>query len=253
MVGGGEGFKKPPAVFRLAVLGMPNEENIPADASRLFENLFHLKSYDAVFASLNGVFEEQGYNIAGESAVSVPRELLYGLETLGVDVVAVAGAHAGDWGRSAFGAHVRTLKDDGFLVAGGSEGEGDTWQTSVIEKNGIKLGFLNVSDAGPEWLAEDTYLPSIYSAKDPRFAERVREAATGVDHLVVAIAFPEEEGAPRAQALAREAIDAGARVVVGSSFAENPIKETYKDGIIFYGQKELVPQEIVFNKEGIKN
>ncbi len=245
--------QKESAEFRLALLGAPGAEKIPADASRLFENLFYLKSYDAVFVSLDGVFEGQGYNIAGESAVVVPKRLLHGLETLGADVVAVASAHAGDWGRSAFGAHVGTLKDDGFQVAGGSEGDGDSWQTPVIEKNGIKLGFLNVSDEGPEWLAEDTFLPSIFSAKDPRFAERVRGAAEGVDHLVVAIAFDEAspDAEERKSVLAHAAINAGARVVVGFSEETNPQQEIYKDGLIFYGQKESIPTEIVFGKNGI--
>ncbi|MBI3074848.1 MAG: CapA family protein [Parcubacteria group bacterium] len=241
--------------FRLAVFGMPQATNIPQDTSRIFDDILYLKPYDAVFVNMDGIITDTGYNIAGDTAIRMPQEILPVLATLGVDVVNVANAHAGDWGRGAFGDTIKTLKKSGFFVVGGSEGIANRWKPAVIERGGVKVGFLGFSDEGPKWLSEDDYLPSLLSAKDPSFEKRIHDAAQGVDHLVVGIAFGDKENAPsheREVLLARRAIDAGARIVVGFFSSENPRREEYKNGVIFYGQKELTPVEITFDKNGVK-
>ncbi|OGZ14937.1 MAG: hypothetical protein A3J08_01310 [Candidatus Lloydbacteria bacterium RIFCSPLOWO2_02_FULL_51_11] len=259
--------------FRLAFFRAPE-----GGGSRdTFAHLSGFKSYDALFADVEGIIGETGYNIVGEAALRTPKDFLQEFSVAGVDVVHVANAHAGDWGRSAFGEYVSILKRAGIIPAGGSEGALDRRETPVITRAGISVGFLSFSDAGPEWLAEDEYLPSILSAKDPHFAERINTAAKGSDHLVVGITLsaggrssslgPSSGGASplagqaggdvssdadaRKRALAHAAVNAGARVVIGFSKTENPETEQYHGGVIFYGQKDFSPLSVVFGKDGV--
>lgn len=239
--------------FRLAFIKVPPAALVPENASKIFESLLYLKSYDAVVADIEGIFSDTGYNIAGDTAVRAPREILREFLTIGVDVINVANAHAGDWGRSAFGDNVQMLEEKSFLVAGGSIGAADRWKAPVIESGGVRVGFLDISDTGPDWLSEEEYLPSIFSAKDPLLASAIRESARDADHLVVSITSDDarDDAVARREALARATIDTGARVVVVLSSAGEPYQETYKGGMIFYGQRSLTPLEIVFDKKGI--
>lgn len=241
--------------FRLAIVGVPSPEDLPQDVSRIFDAILYLKSYDAIFANVEGIIADTGYNVAGEDAVRAPRDLLSALATLGVDVVNVANAHAGDWGRGAFGDNMRLLEESGISVAGGSDGAASKGRPVVIERGGVKVGFLSFSDSGPEWLAEDDYLPSLLSAKDPSFEKRINNAARDVDHLVVGIAFGGRETAlsqERKVELAHRSIDAGARAVVWFSPSENAAPEPYHGGLVFYGQKNFDPEEMIFDKKSIK-
>ncbi|MBI2049171.1 MAG: CapA family protein [Parcubacteria group bacterium] len=240
--------------FRLAVFGMPRAADMPQDVSRIFDDVLYLKPYDALFTNVDGVIADTGYNIAGDTAIRMPQEILPTLATLGVDVINVANAHAGDWGRSAFGDNMKILEEKGFLVVGGSEDASGKGKPAVIEQGGVTVGFLSFSDEGPEWLAKDEYLPSLLSAKDPLFPAHVSDAARTVDHLVVGISFGGRESTfsqERKVELAHHAIDAGARVVVGFFPSGNPRKETYRNGIIFYGQAPVIPEEVVLNKNAI--
>ena len=250
--------------FRLALLGTLRAE----DAVAIGNAFSYLKSYDAVLADVSGIVADTGYNIVGESARRTPTAFLEELRTLGVDVVNVANAHAGDWGRGAFGEYVRTLKEKNFLVAGGSGEVAERRQTPLITRGGVSVAFLSFSDEGPEWLSQDEYLPSILSAKDPHFREIIENAARAADHLVVSIAFSagggplsggdgisSEDSAARKKELTRDALAAGARIVADASLPE--------EGAIFYNLAGVAASplpslsgkhisEIVFDKNSVK-
>ena len=77
----------------------------------------------------------------------------------------------------------------------------------------------------------------ILLANDPRFDEIVARATSQVDYLIVSFHFGEEyqtKHNARQEELARRAIDAGAKVVVGTHPHVMQDSEVYKNGYIAY-------------------
>jgi poly-gamma-glutamate synthesis protein (capsule biosynthesis protein) len=166
------------------------------------------------------------------------------LKGAGIDILSVANNHVGDWGREAYIDTLARLKENEILyTGGGSKSEAET--PTIIEKYGIKIGFLGFSDVGPNWMEArttpnengDIEYPGLLLASNPRFDEIVKNASKQVDYLIVSFHFGEEYKAThkaRQAELAHKAIDAGAKIVIGSHPHVVEDTEVYKNGYIAY-------------------
>ncbi|MEK7069229.1 MAG: CapA family protein, partial [Patescibacteria group bacterium] len=110
------------------------------------------------------------------------------------------------------------LKENEISYTGGGMNATEAENPTIIERYGIKIGFLGFSDVGPEYIKVGEEKAGILLANNPRFDDIVQNASKLVDYLVVSFHFCDEYKAvhdKRQEYLAHRAIDDGAKIVVG--------------------------------------
>lgn len=215
-------------------------KNFDGDYGALFKNAGLLKDADISFANIEGPISDNGADQGTIYSFRMSPNVVPALKDAGFDVASSANNHAGDWGRIAYEDTLENLSSAGILPTGGGSSYEDAKAPKIIEKNGIKIGFIGFSDVGPNWLAAGAPPAGgagILLASDPNFDEIVRNAAVEVDDLVVSFHWGEEyktDHTARQEELAHRAIDNGAKIIVGHHPHTIEDTETYKDGFIAY-------------------
>lgn len=143
------------------------------------------------------------------------------LEELGVDIVTLANNHTLDYGRDALSDTMETLENAGILYVGAGETKERAESLQVIEKNGVRFGFLAATRVVPvvEWKVS-VQTPGLFDCyDDTRLVELVRQAKNQCDFLVV---YP-HWGVERSKIpedyqtqIASRCVEAGADLIVGA-------------------------------------
>jgi poly-gamma-glutamate synthesis protein (capsule biosynthesis protein) len=212
-------------------------KNFGGDYSKLFDNLDILKKFDIFFANLEGTASDQGADRHNLYSFRMDPAVVPALAGAGVDILSVASNHVGDWGRPAYIDTLARLTENETAYAGGGATESSAEQPTVIEKNGMRIGYLAFTDKGPDWMAATATEPGVLLASNPNFDQIVQNAMKQVDYLVVSFHFGEEYQTThnaRQTQLAHEAIDDGAKIVIGAHPHVVEETEVYKDGFIAY-------------------
>ncbi len=207
------------------------------DFNWLFEKVSALSGSDILFGNLEGPLSDVGKNLGNLYSFRMSTNAAEALGKAGFDIVSIANNHIGDWGFAAFLDTSVQLAQHGVATVGGGENSSDVLQPRIIEKNGLKIGFLAATDVGPDWLAAKKSEAGILLASDPLLPAAIKRAAENVDALVVSFHFGNEyEAMPsaRQRALAEMAIDQGAKIVVGHHPHVTQPVETYGGGLIAY-------------------
>ena len=211
-------------------------KNFAGDYSKLFENLDHLQDRDIVFGNLEGPASDQGQDLGSLYSFRMNPSVIPALRGAGFNVLSVSNNHAGDWGRDAFIDTLDRLEENEIAYAGGGW-KGRAESPTVVEKYGMKIGFLAFTDVGPNWLEATEEKAGILLANNPSFSDIIKKANEKVDHLVVSFHFGEEYKElhnDRQEKLAHEAVDSGAKIVIGHHPHVEQDTETYKESFIAY-------------------
>ena len=211
-------------------------KNFNGDYSSLFENLDILKDSDITFANLEGPASDKGSDKKNLYSFRMDPSVIPALKGAGLSIVSVANNHAGDWGRDAFTDTLNRLKENEILYTGGGMNEQEAEQPIIIEKYGIKIGYLGFSDVGPNMTASENN-SGLLLTNNPRFDEIIQSASKQVDHLIVTFHFGEEyqtKHNDRQEYLAHKAIDDGAKIIIGTHPHVIEDTEVYKNGFIAY-------------------
>jgi len=193
-------------------------KNFDGEYNRLFENITELKNADILFANLEGDVSDKGNNVGSIYSFRMDKEILPVLKNAGFDILNFANNHVGDWSIAAFKDTLSGLKDNDILKTGAGINKKDAENPTIIEKNGIKFGFLGFSDVGPNWLEAKEKEAGILLAGDSRLADIVKNAKEKTDVLIVSFHFGEEYNLThnkRQSDLAHKAIDNGADLIIG--------------------------------------
>lgn len=212
-------------------------KNFNGDYSVLFEKLRILKKSDVVFANLEGPASDMGKDMLNLYSFRMDPSVIPALKGAGFSVVSIANNHAGDWGASAFSDTLSNLKENEISYIGGGMNAGETETPVIIEKYGIKIGYLGFSDVGPNWMEAGKDKAGLLLANNPRFGEIIMNASKQVDYLIVTFHFGEEyktKHNARQEYLAHKAIDNGAKIVIGTHPHVVEDTEVYKNGFIAY-------------------
>lgn len=212
-------------------------KNLGGDYSKLFENLEILKDSDILFANLEGPASDQGKNVGSKYSFRMDPAVIPVLKNAGVDVLSVANNHVGDWTESAFIDTLSRLKDAEILYAGGGNNKSEAEAPAIIEKNGIKIGFLAFSDKGPNWMEATEQSAGLLIARSTTLGEIVKKASSQADFLIVSFHFGEEYQTThdaRQEKLAHLAVDHGAKLVIGHHPHVVQDFEVYKESFIAY-------------------
>ncbi|MFA6585776.1 MAG: CapA family protein [Candidatus Paceibacterota bacterium] len=212
-------------------------KNFQGDYSALFDKLGILKKSDITFANLEGPASDVGKDMRNLYSFRMDPSIVPALKGAGISVVSLANNHVGDWGRDAYIDTFAHLKENEILYTGGGLASYEAEQPVIIEKYGIKIGYLGFSDVGPNWMVAGENKAGLLLANNPRFDEIVQNASKQVDYLIVTMHFGDEykiKHNTRQQYLAHKAIDAGAKIVIGTHPHVIEDTEVYKNGFIAY-------------------
>jgi poly-gamma-glutamate synthesis protein (capsule biosynthesis protein) len=155
----------------------------------------------------------------------------------GFNILSVANNHVGDWGRDAYADTLSRLKENEIAYTGGGMNYQEAEEPTIIERNGMKIGYLGFSDVGPDWMQATDADAGLLLASDPNFDSIIQNAAKQVDDLVVSFHWGVEyqnNHNDRQEYLAHKAIDDGAKLVIGSHPHVPEDTEVYKNGFIAY-------------------
>ena len=198
-------------------------KNFNNDYSQLFEksdNLLELlKNTDIFFANLEGVVSDKGIDQKNLYSFRMNPVVIPTLKGAGVSILSLANNHINDWGRNAFIDTLARLKENEILYTGGGLDKTEAETPAIIEKYGMKIGYLGFSDVGPNNLPASAEKAGILLANNPNFDEIIKNAAKQVDYLVVTFHFGVEYQAKhngRQEELAHRAIDDGAKIIIGT-------------------------------------
>ncbi len=212
-------------------------KNFNNDYSALFENLDILKKSDIVFANLEGTASDQGKDIHNLYSFRMDPAIIPTLKGAGISILSVANNHIGDWDRASYIDTLARLKENEILYTGGGNNKEESEQPTIIEKYGIKIGFLGFSDVGPKSMEADAERAGQLLASDPHFEEIIQNASKQVDYLVVSFHFGNEYKTihnKRQEELAHRAVDNGAKIVIGHHPHVIEDTEIYKNSFITY-------------------
>ncbi len=214
-------------------------KNFAGDYNQLFQTtLPYFTTDDITFANLEGPVSSRGVNVGSKFSFRFEPKVAEVLKNSGVDIVSVANNHEGDWSRVAYDDTLKYLTDAGVLFAGGNANYADATTPTIIEKNGLKIGYIGFTDVGPHWMPADTTHSGVLLADDPDFDTIVQNASKSVDILIVSFHFGVEYNVghhtTRQEELAHRAIDDGAKIVAGHHPHVEEDTEEYNGGFIMY-------------------
>jgi D-alanyl-D-alanine carboxypeptidase len=216
-------------------------KNFNNDYSALFDDSNDLskllKKSDITFANLEGTASDQGTDQKNLYSFRMDPAVVPALKGAGMTILSVANNHVGDWGRAAYMDTLSRLKENEILYTGGGNNKTEAETPTIIEKYGMKIGFLGFSDKGPDYMAADADKAGLLLANDPDFDAIIKNASKQVDFLVVSFHFGEEyqtKHNARQEYLAHRAVDDGAKLIIGSHPHVVEDTEVYKESYIAY-------------------
>lgn len=230
------------------------KKNFGNDYNKLFENLSILKDSDILFGNLEGDVSDKGNNVGSKYSFRMNPEVLLALKKAGFDIVSFANNHVGDWNIEAFKDTLSRLKEIDILKTGAGLNKEEAVNPTIIEKNGIKFGFLGFSDVGPKWLEAKDKTSGILLASDPQINQIIVDAKMKCDVLIVSFHFGEEYKTihnKRQEYLAHTAIDNGADIIIGHHPHVIQDIEKYKGKPIVYSLGNFIFDQH-FSKETMR-
>ncbi len=216
-------------------------KNFNNDYSSLFEKsgnlLEKLRNSDIFFANLEGPVSDQGIDQKNLYSFRMDPSVIPALKGAEVSVLSVANNHMADWGQNAFVDTLSRLKENEIQFTGGGNNKEEATAPAIIEKYGMKVGYLGFSDVGPNYMPVSSDKAGVLLASDPNFDEIIKNAAKQVDYLVVSFHFGTEYQTThnkRQEELAHKAVDDGAKIVIGTHPHVVEDTEVYKNSYIAY-------------------
>ncbi len=201
--------------------------------------------WDALFAGVADVFRQADFGFVNlETPVAptasrgskpfqfdAPIALLQSLKASGVKVVSFANNHVFDQGQAGFAETQQHLQEQGLLFVGAGASAQDAWKPLILEKNGIKIGWLGMT----RWLnghhnveqqseAHVAFLPYPGSGdeatglSESALLDTIKAARAQCDLLLISIHWGVEyapEPLPHDIELAHKMLEAGAGAVIG--------------------------------------
>ncbi len=197
---------------------------------------------DIAFVNLESPFSDKGAVMQRGMIFKTEPDMVAGLELAGIDVVSTANNHARDRGSYGLEFTLDHLAAHRIAAVGTGKSSEAAHAGSVLERNGLRFGFLAYTYDANNGNYKDTD-PRIAVLNIDAMRADVAAMKTRADVVVVSMhAGAEYQTQPNSQqsTCARAAIDAGARVVAGHHPHVRQPWEWYGGGAIFYSLGNLV-------------
>ena len=201
-----------------------------------------LAAADVAFVNLESPFSDRGRRVEKGMVFKAEPEMIEGLRLAGIDVVSTANNHARDCGGYGLEYTLRWLDAGGIKAAGTALDESDLGDGVVVERNGVRFGFLayTYDQANGNHPKPD---PRVAMLDVERMRGDVARMRSRAEVVLVSMHAGDEyrakPGTPQVR-FAQAAIDAGASVVAGHHPHVVQPSERYREGVIFYSLGNLV-------------
>lgn len=201
--------------------------------------------WDALFANVANAFRQADFGFVNlETPVApahsigskpfqfdAPVALLQALKDSGVKIVSFANNHVFDQRYTGFDETLQHLREQGLLFVGSGDTAESSWKPVILEKNGIKIGWLGMTrwlngNRNPDKTSEPHVAFFPYPGEsngapgmdEPAVLDAIRSARAQCDLLLILIHWGIEYAtAPRPEDvdLAHDMLEAGASAVIG--------------------------------------
>ncbi|MDY6794605.1 MAG: CapA family protein [Actinomycetota bacterium] len=191
-----------------------------------------LAGKDILFGNLETVLSDAGKKEEKAMLVHSSPHMVSGLVDAGFDILSVANNHIMDLGPEGFRNTLEALRRAGLKYIGASDGKGSSHV--IVEKHGMKLGFLAYYEWGTSLPSERIHINRITPGEiEADIASLKREC----DSIIVSLHWGTENvfyPSPQQIETAHALIDAGADVILGHHPHVVQGLEPYKRGLIAY-------------------
>lgn len=243
-------------------------KNFGGDYKKILAEAPALKNPDIMFGNLEGPISDKGTKVGSIYSFRMDPSVTTVLKDAGFDILSFANNHVGDYSNAAFLDTIGRLKEENILFTGAGADYTEATKTTIIERNGIRIGYIAMSDVGPEFMKATETKPGILLANDKNLDAIIRNAKASVDVLVVSIHWGDEYKPhnKRQETLAKKMIDNGADIIAGHHPHVPQDVESYKEGLIIYSLGNFVfdqafshdtmgglYSEVVVTKDGVKS
>ena len=205
-----------------------------------------LQAADIAFVNLESPFSDRGAVVERGMIFKAEPDMIAALELAGVEVVSTANNHARDQGSHGVEFTLDWLERHRIAAAGTGNSAEAAHAGVVIERNGVRFGFLayTYDQSNGNHPDTDDRVAVMDVARMRQDVSRLSSGgAAGADAVIVSM-HAGTEYSPKSNAqqveFARAAIDAGARIVVGHHPHVTQPWERYGEGVIFYSLGNLV-------------
>jgi poly-gamma-glutamate capsule biosynthesis protein CapA/YwtB (metallophosphatase superfamily) len=224
-----------------------------------------LKAADITFGNLESPLSERGTPLPGKGICFRARpEMSQKLQDSGFDVLSVANNHAVDYDTDAFLDTLELLRSSQIQPVGGGQNIDEARRPVIIEKNGLKVGFLAYT------IFADIYYDARYRRtfratetvsgvaplEQELILEDLAELRPQVDVAIVSLHWGTEYSKSPQTAqreLGQALIDGGADLIIGHHPHIIQGFERYKDGLIAYSLGNFIfdQNQHVFTRQGL--
>jgi len=115
-----------------------------------------LASADVTAGNLESTLSRAGSATQGGDSFAADPDVLDGLSSAGFDVLSLGNNHLGDFGAQAISDTVDRLIGAGFAITGGGKNLGQARKPAVVERDGIRIGFIATDSIGETPAATDS-------------------------------------------------------------------------------------------------
>jgi hypothetical protein len=202
--------------------------------------IFH--GADLVMVNCEGALSDHGRQVGLNRT---PERFAISMRDAGIGLVNLANNHTFDAEERGFVDTLRALSLAGIAHVGGGTDLSDARKPVIVERNGIKLGFLGYTqfnNIGESAFAADGR-PGIVPMDPFLMKEDIRKLRPQVDYVLVAIHWATSRSAevsPQNRAFAHALIDAGADVILGHHPPHPKGIEVYRGKVIIYAPSNLL-------------
>lgn len=197
----------------------------------------YLQNADLAFGNLEGPISGRGKNQGSIYSFNADPFVISGLTDAGFDVMSVANNHIFDYGRDAFLDTLALLKISGIDAVGGGVNFEDAHRPVVHDVKGTKVAFLGYTNLYPRSFGDKNSVPAISYLDEGVMKHDIEIAKTLADIVVVSFHWGDEYETKHnawQERIAREAIDAGASLVIGHHPHVVQEVEEYRGAYIAY-------------------
>ena len=228
-----------------------------------FENVKSaFRDKDILFGNLETVLSNRGKEVEKATLLhTFPDKVTY-LKDAGFDILNVANNHLMDLGWEGFNDTLEVLnRNDLKFIGAGNQKFNHSY--TIVERKGIKLGFLGYYEGGFKNFEKGIYINRI---NEDDICRDIRNLKSKCDAVIVSLHWGIENvfyPSPKQIKLARNLIDAGSSLVLGHHPHVVQGIERYKNGLIVYSlgnfqfiydsSRDSIILTVRINKNGIED
>jgi poly-gamma-glutamate synthesis protein (capsule biosynthesis protein) len=213
-------------------------ENYPFEKTREI-----ISGADIAFFNLECPLSRRGLPRRRRFLFRADPDLARALRSTGFDAACLANNHTLDYGRDAMLDTGKAVEEVGMLPIGAGKNRADSTTVRVIERRGLRIGFLAYTDIPTCGVVRLDDRPTIAGVNADSLGDEVRAAKSGCDALVVSFHWGIEYSkhpAERQRKLAHICIENGADLILGHHPHVLQTVETYREKPIIYSMGGFV-------------